>query len=336
MIKKKTNSLLKGVKEILSLNNNSTVENSDDIYTVGRCPKCNKVVLEIDGVYACAGKSSDTCDYMMPTMLDGEKISFDEILKFGRYQKMMKSGFLDDNTNSTNTSENNNKKQDVVDKKEVEKVEKVEIEDKKDKIEATQKTLGICPKCGGDIISNESKYSCTKCNYKLNTLFSKTKIEPSVVETLLKGEYSDWMQFTRKDGKPYKSRLMLDDKNYNYALVPYKKSSKVKEEEKINKESKDSTSLRKDGNPNSNNKKSLGKCPVCNKDIIAGKSAFGCVGLKNKSCTFKVPFKFEDMSINSKDITELLKGGTILKEESNGEEVFLKFDNEGVIERVPF
>ena len=93
MIKKKTNSLLKGVKEILSLNNNSTVENSDDIYAVGRCPKCNKVVLEIDGVYACAGKSSDTCDYMMPLMLDGEKISFDEILKFGRYQKMMNNGY---------------------------------------------------------------------------------------------------------------------------------------------------------------------------------------------------------------------------------------------------
>lgn len=350
MIKKQTNSLLKGlkdVKKILSLKNDSNMDDSKAMYVVGECPKCGDSIIETGGVYGCRGRLLDTCDYMKPAMLDGEHIPFEDIVKFGRYQKMMESGFLNNNTNLSDTSKNNNK-QETINLEEIEKTEtndkKVEIEEK---IEETHKTLGICPKCGGEVISNNSKYSCTKCDYKLNGSFSKTKITPSVVETLLKGEYTDWMQFTRKDGGTYKSRLMLDNKNYNYALVPYKKStssnknnekvdnsSKTKEE-KANKEPESSTVLSKESNTDSN-KKVLGKCPICNNDIIAGKSAFGCMGLTQKTCTFKIPFKFDNMPIESEDMIKLLNRETILKKETNGEEVFLSMDRDGILERVPF
>lgn len=347
MIKKQTNSLFKGlkdIKEILSFKNDLNANDSKAMYVVGECPKCGDSIIETGGVYSCRGRLLDTCDYTKPAILDGEHIPFEDIVKFGRYQKMMESGFLNNNTNLSNTSKNNNT-QEITNLEEIEKTEtndkKVEIEEK---IEGTHKTLGICPKCGGEVVYNNSKYSCTKCDYKLNGSYFKTKITPSVVEKLLKGEYSDWMQFTKKNGGTYKSRLMLDDKNYNYALVPYKKSasynkntdklSEVKEEKKVNKESESSISLSEENS--TNNKKSLGKCPICNKDIIAGKSAFGCMGLTQKTCTFKIPFKFDNMPIESEDMIKLLNGETILKKEANGEEVFLNIDREGILERVPF
>lgn len=322
MIKKKTNSFLQGLnnlKKVISLKPESNLEkNDEDVFDVGICPKCNKMVLEGDGVYGCVGRLSGKCDFMAPTVFENEKISFEEIMKIRKYQKMIDSGFLD-NANENNVSTNSTVSTSN------DKVEtQIETE-----TERKNQVLGSCPKCKGDVIYKNSKYSCCNCDYKLNSTFSKTKIEPPVVETLLKGEHTDWMQFTRKDGNKYKSRLMLDNKNYNYALVPYKKSIPENMDKIHNVEENEKKS-------NLKNKESLGKCPVCNKDIITGNNAFGCFGLTNKTCTFKIPFKFNDMSIDSQEIVKLLKGETISKKDSNKEEVFLKIDANGMLQEVPF
>lgn len=310
MVKKQSNLLLKGVKKILSLNTTSNTDDPESMYIVGKCPKCNRNIIETEGFYSCRGKLLDVCDYKVSNTFEGDYLSFEEVLKFGKYQKMIKSGFLEDDSISSKTAkyniEEDVKKEDVKQNKEMLKKEP----------EDTSKSLGKCPKCGAEVVSNGSKYTCTKCDYTLNGFFSKTKIPPSAIKTLLNGEYTEWMKFTGKNGGTYNSRLMLDKKNYNYARVPYENKSGNK--------------------PKNNNQNSLGKCPICRKDIIAGNNAFGCMGIKDKSCTFKIPFKLDGISVDLKNVSDLLKGDTILKKEENGEEVFLKIDRDGVLERVPF
>lgn len=331
MIKKKTNSFLQGLnnlKKVISLKPESNSEkNDEDVFDVGRCPKCNKIVLEGDGVYGCVGRLSGKCDFMAPTVFENEEISFEEIMQIRKYQKMIDSGFLE-NINENNTSTNYSTVPTSNDKVETQTDAQIDTQTK------TQ-VLGSCPKCKGDVIYKNSKYSCCNCDYKLNSTFFRTKIKPSIVETLLKGEQTDLMTFTKKNGETEKSRLMLDNKNFNYALV--KKSASDKKTIIVDKEvENDSNNHSLDEESDSNKKKILGKCPVCNNNVIAGNNAFGCFGLTNKTCTFKIPFKFNNMPIDSQEIVKLLKGETISKEDSNKEEVFLKLDANGMIQEVPF
>lgn len=321
---KNQNSILNIVKKSLSLRTDYSKEvNSKDMFVVGQCPKCNEDVIQTSGVYSCRGKLLDTCDFKRPALFEGAYVEFEEVLRFEKYQKMINNGFNKNSSlNVTEPASN--------------PVSNAETT----KVEAELQVLGSCPKCGGNVVNKNSKYACCKCDYKLNKTFFKTKIEPATVQILLKGEFTDLMKFTRKNGETEESRLMLDSKNYNYALVKKSVSNKVstkpevKEEEKKVKNNSNTSSTSNQSNPS--NKKILGKCPICNKNIITGKNAFGCFGLTDSTCTFKIPFKFDEMSINSEDIIKLLKGETVSKEDSTKKEVFLKIDADGILEKVPF
>ena len=333
---KKSKKILQGIKRFMTLDyeviddkdtKNNTVNSENHkkenntvstINIVGICPKCKRGIVEDNGYYSCTGIFYNSCDYQRPAHFEGVNFSFDEIVRFEKYNKMMKAGFLDDNDNlSENIDEENSKTS-----------------------YTSSKSLGTCPKCGGNIINNHSEYSCSDCDYKLKNSFSRTAISPSVIETLLKGQNTDWMSFKKKDGTTYKSKLTLDAKTYNYALVSSKKTASKSSTINGNKNKKDTEHKKNNENTkeisSTINKKILGKCPVCSNNVISGNTSYGCMGLKDKSCGFKLPFIFEDMDISSEDMTTLLKGGTILKTEGDNEEVFLKMDNNGNLERVPF
>lgn len=318
---KKQNSILNIVKKSLSLHTDYSKEvNSKDMYVVGKCPKCNDDVIQTSGTYSCRGKLLDTCDFKRPAVFDGEYVDFEDVVRFEKYQKMIKNGFTENNKDSSlNANEP------------VANTETI-------KVETELQVLGSCPKCGGNVVNKNSKYACCKCDYKLNRTFFKTKIEPVTVQTLLKGEYTDLMKFTRKNGETEESRLMLDSKNFNYALVKKSASNKVSTKSEVKEEKVENNSNTSSSNNQSNPsiKKILGKCPICNKNVFTGKNAFGCFGLTDSTCTFKIPFEFEQMSMNSDDIVKLLKGETVSKEDSDKKEVFLKIDADGILEKVPF
>lgn len=297
----RTENLLNRVKKSLSsLQIDYSKEvNSSEMFTVGKCPICNDDIIQTSGVYSCRGKLLDKCDFKRDALFEGQYVSFEEVLRFEKYQKMMNSGF-NHNNSSVKTEPISNRTSNPETTKQASNTETV-------KMDTEPQVLGACPKCGKNVIDKKSKYACCECDYKLNKTFFNTEIKPEIVKTLLKGDYTDLMQFTNKNGETEESRLMLDNKNFNYALAKKIRSNQT------------------------NQTSELGKCPICNKNVIAGKNAFGCFGVTDGTCNFKIPARFDQMSIHSKDIVKLLNGETIQKEES-----FLKINVDGILEKVPF
>lgn len=92
------------------------------------------------------------------------------------------------------------------------------------------KKVGNCPVCNGQVVKNSNKYSCQSCDYELKGEISNTVVPESYIRELLKGNYTDELILTNKEGKQYKSRLMLDKKYYRLCLAPSQtaKSSTIK------------------------------------------------------------------------------------------------------------
>lgn len=288
---------------------------------VGKCPKCQRDVVELDDYYTCTGILLNLCDYKKPNLFEGEYISFEEIKGAEKYKRMIDAGFLGDIVKPEQLTKEPEQKQNTVvpenkiDNEASESTVKQEIEDT---------VLGKCPKCGNKVVEEEKAYKCTKCNYSLSKYFSKTLIEPKEVKLLLDRKTTNVLELKKKDGQTYKSKLILDDKNYYYSFASYNKKPS---------ENKVEANTEKKVDENKKKEASLinGACPICKKEMLIGKTAYGCKGLLDNSCNFKIPFKYEDVNISVENVNTLLRGSTATINEIN-----LKLDNQGCLEEVPF
>ena len=116
------------------------------------------------------------------------------------------------------------------------------------------------------------------------------------------------------------------DKAYNKSSIKYPK--KVVDRT-INKPANNITS------------KSLGLCPKCKNHIVKGKTAYGCMGIKGKTCDLMIPFEKDGAKIEIEDIKELLQGKTSeqkLFKGNDGREYLshLRLNNDGALKIVPF
>lgn len=305
------------------------------IFQVGKCPHCNRKVIEYGGVYTCSGYLIDKCEFKTDTHLDGEYLKFKDVLKYKKYKEMDKAGYDKLIIPKKNKSTNPIEETSIQEESAVDIIVDVENVDKNQEVDKNTKdtSLGKCPKCDGNIFFKKPKYSCDKCDYILNNHYSKTKIKPSEIETLLKGDSTNWIKFTNKKGEKFEGKLVLDKETYNYSISQYQTSTntsnntKKEDNKEITNDNKNKTT--KDKNP-------VGCCPVCKKAIYEGKTTYGCIGIKDKSCAFKIPLKYKEMPIKVEDIKELLKGHSIVKKNKSKSEIYISLNKDNNLEEVPF
>lgn len=81
-----------------------------------------------------------------------------------------------------------------------------------------REAVGVCPKCGGNVIANKKAYGCanwkdTGCDFKIWRTIAGANITESDVRALLSGRKTRRLKCKRKDGTPFESRLVLEDGN---------------------------------------------------------------------------------------------------------------------------
>lgn len=157
--------------------------------------------------------------------------------------------------------------------------------------------LGICPRCGKQIFEGKKNYYCesgiNSCGFtvwKENRLYL-TKITADAMKKLLQGDKIP-LKAENINGEVYTADYQLDD---NGEYVNFKR---VKAE-----------------------KKSIGSCPRCGKQVFEGKINFYCESGKD-GCGFTLwkDDKFNGINITAKATAELLAKGktTISKKTLNG------------------
>ncbi|MCR5696450.1 MAG: DNA topoisomerase 3 [Marinilabiliaceae bacterium] len=156
------------------------------------------------------------------------------------------------------------------------------------KIEKPKEQM-LCPICNRPILKGRTAWGCSGyregCNFRIPFEYQgKTITETQAKVLISKGETAIIKGFS-VDGHKVDGRLRLDA-NKNLTL-------EVMEAETI-----DISSL---------------KCPLCNAQVVQGKSAWGCMGYKT-GCTFRVPFVFMNKVITPthlKVLTEKRMTGVI-------------------------
>ena len=78
--------------------------------------------------------------------------------------------------------------------------------------------VGICPKCGKDVVRNRYGYGClgykNGCDFKINLTICKRIISKDNAIKLLKDKKTDVIEnFISKNDKPFSARLKLEDNN---------------------------------------------------------------------------------------------------------------------------
>lgn len=75
--------------------------------------------------------------------------------------------------------------------------------------------IGVCPKCGSDVIKNRYAYGCRnykECDFKINTVICGRIISKKNAELLLKENSTSKIEgFISKNGKNFNARLKLDN-----------------------------------------------------------------------------------------------------------------------------
>lgn len=166
-------------------------------------------------------------------------------------------------------------------------------------IEGARTPLGPCPICGASVVEGKKGYGCsawkTGCQFviwKESTKgpFTKMKMTPAIVKKLLTGK------------SVFVNNLWSEEKQKVFpGAISMTKDPEQKSGVKIN---------------ISFEKESLGKCPLCNGDIVEGTKGFGCANWKN-GCKFTIwKTGREGSALSKTKITKtmakkLLKGETV-------------------------
>ena len=152
------------------------------------------------------------------------------------------------------------------------------------RMDTTIESVGTCPKCGKPVIQGKKGYGCSGwrdgCDFVVWMEIAHKKISKAQVQKLLKTGTTDEIKgFKNKDGKEFSAKLKINEEK-NGAAFDFAKSER----------------------------ESLGKCPLCGKDIVEGQKAYGCSGWKD-GCKFTVWKQICGKKIPAGQVKKLLASG---------------------------
>lgn len=158
--------------------------------------------------------------------------------------------------------------------------------------------VGICPRCGKNIYEGKKNYYCESgndgCGFTLwkEDKFLKSSVTPEKAVKLLNGEPVK-MKAVSGDGEEYEAEYVLEDTG------KYINLKRISQE-----------------------KKKVGTCPLCGKNVLEGKSNFYCESGKD-GCGFTLwkEDRYNGIIITSSNAFDLLSGKKIyrVRKQLNGE-----------------
>ena len=158
--------------------------------------------------------------------------------------------------------------------------------------------VGICPRCGKNIYEGKKNYYCESgkdgCGFTLwkEDKFLKSSVTPEKAVKLLNGEPVK-MKAVSRDGEEYEAEYVLEDTG------KYINLKRISQE-----------------------KKKVGTCPLCGKNVLEGKSNYYCESGKD-GCGFILwkEDRYNGITITSSNAFDLLSGKKIYKvrKQLNGE-----------------
>lgn len=153
------------------------------------------------------------------------------------------------------------------------------------------KTIGKCPKCGGNVVDKGKFFSCESyktngCNFGIPYTIAKKKISQTQVKKLLdKGRTDEIKGFVAGNGNKFDTFLFWNNEN-----------------QKI------------DWGFNLNKKKQLPvkevgvKCPFCNSELLDREKFIGCSGFKD-GCKFTISKVYLQKELTEQNISDILEKG---------------------------
>lgn len=151
------------------------------------------------------------------------------------------------------------------------------------------KVVGDCPKCKTNVIEGKSYYLCKNykdtCDFILPKEFGGAKLTKTEVKKLLAGKETKEFNFKWNSGKTGTGKLVLND------------------EGKITFANNRSGSSSNGGSE----RKSLGTCPKCSKQVMESKNYYLCEEYK-KSCDFIIGKEIKGQKITATDVKAILNG----------------------------
>lgn len=171
-----------------------------------------------------------------------------------------------------------------------------------------RETIGICPKCGGNVVSNPKSYSCSNwkeqnCDFVIWKQMAGKELGKDIAENLLKNQKTDVIEgFKSREGKPFNARLILQDHKvaFNFDMP------------------------------------ALATCPSCGKDIVETAKAYSCSGWKETGCKVAIWKEMAQRKIKKEEALQLLKDGEIgpldgfVSKSGSNFSARLKLDNEKI------
>ena len=158
--------------------------------------------------------------------------------------------------------------------------------------------VGICPRCGKNIYEGKKNYYCESgndgCGFTLwkEDKFLKSSVTPEKAVKLLNGDPVK-MKAVSRDGEEYEAEYVLEDTG------KYINLKRISQE-----------------------KKKVGTCPLCGKNVLEGKSNFYCESGKD-GCEFTLwkEDRYNGITITSSNAFDLLSGKKIYRviKQLNGE-----------------
>ncbi|GAB6156821.1 type IA DNA topoisomerase [Desulfotomaculum varum] len=166
-----------------------------------------------------------------------------------------------------------------------------------------KKALGNCPVCGRDVVETTKGYGCSGykdgCKFTIWKEIAGKKITPKQAGDLLsKGKTGIIKGFKGKSGKSFDAILVIREGGKIEFSFPDRSLSP------------DKTGTQK----NETSRNTLGKCPICGREVLENSRGFGCSGYQD-GCKFTIWKEISGKKIGITAVRELLvKGRTgILK-----------------------
>ena len=169
--------------------------------------------------------------------------------------------------------------------------------------------LAKCPKCGGDILSGKNNFFCSNwnqpdkehgCKFGAYKKIGETSLTDNEYKTLLFGKTIE-KKIKSKEGKISSPVLTLNKETGRIEFVQQEK-------------------------------KAIGKCPLCGGVLISGIKGFYCSNWKEAGCKFGTPRIIKLTKISDEEYLNMLDGKEIVveiqKDKKNSWKQKMKVDNE--------
>lgn len=182
---------------------------SSEKEVIGICPKCSGNVIEGKSYYLCQHYKK-SCDFLLPKEYHGAKLTKTEIKKLLKGKETKEYEFAWKSGKKGKTSLVLGKDFKI----------SFAFMNPSNTNESTQKVIGKCPKCGGDVVEETSYVHCihykTSCDFHLSKIIKGGKITTKNMKLLLAGKPTDEIEFVWSSGKKGKARLQWKDNKINF------------------------------------------------------------------------------------------------------------------------